>query len=163
MTFHFLTVTFITDGLPISCQPRLYVARMFMRRRLIATLLLLILSGARAFPQAPAVEPTAPGWDGLHLAGAIPACHHVTVNPAFEILAPATPANSPCDRQHSCCMRRVPPNPPKPPSTNGLRRMAPRESRAPDLSKELGRGAGVRPAHEKDLLSFAVFNTVLRI
>src|ERR1700740_1755887 len=107
MIFHFLPVTFITDGLPISCQPRLYVARILMRRRLIATLLLLFLCGARAFPQALAVEPRASGSDGLHLAGAIPACHHVTVNPVFEILAPGNPANSPCDRQHSCCMRRV--------------------------------------------------------
>jgi hypothetical protein len=136
---------------------------MFMRRRLIAMLLLLILSGAGGFPQALAVVPAAWGSDGLHLAGAVPPCHHATVNPAFEILASATLANSPCDRQHSCCMRRVPPNAPNLPSTNGLRRMAPRESRAPRLSKELESGAGVRPAHEKDLLSYAVFSTVLRI
>jgi hypothetical protein len=163
MTFHFLPVIFITDGVPISCQPRLCVARMFMGRRLIATLLLLILSRAGAFPQALAVGPTASGSDGLHLAGAVPPCHHATVNPGFEILVPASPADSPCDRQHSCCMRRVPLNAPNLPSTNGLRRMAARESRAPDLSKELESSAGARPAHEKDLLSYAVFSTVLRI
>jgi hypothetical protein len=163
MIFHFLPVTFITDGVPISCQPRLYVARMHMGRRLIAILLLLILGSAGGFPQALAVELTASGADGPHLASAIPACHHATVNPAFEVLAPANPANSPCDRQHSCCMRRVPVSAPNLPSTDGLRRMAPRESRAPDLPKELESRAGARSAHEKDLLPYAVLSTVLRI
>jgi hypothetical protein len=158
----FNLVTLITDPSLNSCQP---AVGKDMCRRLIAGLLMLMLSATGAFAQRPPVPSPTTRMPSVHVHApdAHPCCHS-NATAQFETAMPLPPAGMPCGSEHTCCVSPGPTNFAEVPSTSGQPRPEACQSEAlPGYSDNPDARPVVKVPCGDRLLSYGAFSTVLRI
>jgi hypothetical protein len=157
-------VTPITDPEPVSCETRSIVQKI-MSRKLIAAVVLLVVSATGTFAQLPASRDASPSMpidlsNASQSNSAHPCCHSSSAAP-FEI---ALPPNIPCGSEHSCCLRPAPTNSANLPSISGQQRpetgFVDRINQRPT---QPGSQVSIRISCAAAFLPYAVLSTVLRI
>src|SRR5712691_2930208 len=136
-----------------------------MFRRLLAGLLMLVLSGTAAFAQ-PSASPRPAALAPIVYVHASEAhkCCHSSASPRLEVAPPLPPAHMPCGNEHSCCASPGPANVPEVPSTFGQQRPdAHPMAVLPGHSAKLDARPAVTVLRNGSLLPYVTLSTVLRI
>jgi len=136
-----------------------------MLKRLVADLLMLVLSGAGALAQPISVAQTTAAGQTLsaHLDDAAHQCRHSRAVQRFEITVPPPPANMPCGSEHACCMRPGPANVAELPSAPGQERPEAQQRGVLLAHSEGAVNVPVGAALYRSSLPYGALNTVLRI
>jgi hypothetical protein len=158
----FNLVTLITDPSLNPCQP---AVGKDMCRRLIAGLLMLMLSATGAFAQRPPVPPSTTRMPSVHVHApeAHPCCHS-NATAHFETAMPFPPADMPCGNEHACCVSPGPANLAEVPSTSVQQRPdTSHEQTPPGHSDNAGAAPALTALYAGCLRPFGTLSTVLRI
>ena len=155
-------MTPITDPDPVPCETQ--VVQQIMGRKLIAALVMLVVSATGTLARLPTANDTSSimvmNSSEASDSNSAHRCCHSSSRALFEI---TLPPNIPCGNEHSCCLRPAPTNSANLPLTRQQRPESGFVDRINHRPTQPGFQASVRISWAAAFLRYVALSTVLRI